>query len=782
MISAGLYNLVMSHKHGPIRAKTRTINGKAREITMYSDNDQALHRQIRDALWKDYKSRFSPNCYAYVKGKSCIDAIYDINKKIRRYDGYIRTDIKNFFPSVSHAALASTLCSDYPTDFVERILSFLSNTNMGISQGSSLSPLLSNIYLIDFDKRLSALGKYYRYSDDILLLCGQNNIDRTVLDIDSALHTLSLLRNDSKTATGKTALGFQFLGFHINKMGVRAALNKKTELNSKIAEICSGNGTVKEQMSAMRQAIVGWQNYFHETYPLPQEWFGVLYIASYGNRKDYLAFCEKCKSGIRFTNEQLEYLILTVSTKFGAQTVMHSIVNITGKTQAELVDTLIIGGKYHLAESISTIKGNFEVHATKSADGNPGLASIFKDLFFAHADNYYLSPTLGGKDYARVDGTPADTDITRHFDGKDSLAICLDLGGHSPALVFDIDIEKTQVSPELLSESKAVAEKIKNAVAQQGLSAFVCYSGYKGYHVWVPFARLQPLSVLNDLGISIVKDVSNKSSSINIEIFPNTLVMGSEHQNIVKLPLGKHPGSLQHCHLLDDDMQEVTDASLFLANFRINDADLLSRPAMLSDDLLVRAASKFPNAYSIYSKCEMIRHVVNKGLINSFLGHYERTLLSYVFPAIGEEGILFTHHVMKDFYSYNFGKTDAFLKKAPPNAVSCPKIRKYLELELGGQVQCSCHFNCKNLKYPSPVLHAEKLEISLDRFESEVYSNVQQLMKAAQDKRELEKQIRMLEKQLDDFFQDNNIQQYTLPVGTLKKTGTSKEKWTIEIE
>jgi hypothetical protein len=50
------------------------------------------------------------------------------------------------------------------------------NTGCGIPQGSPISDLLANIYLLDFDKSLKeygdSIGAYYRrYSDDILLIC-----------------------------------------------------------------------------------------------------------------------------------------------------------------------------------------------------------------------------------------------------------------------------------------------------------------------------------------------------------------------------------------------------------------------------------------------------------------------------------------------------------------------------------------------------------------------------------------------------------------------------------
>ncbi|WP_257983354.1 reverse transcriptase domain-containing protein, partial [Vibrio parahaemolyticus] len=47
--------------------------------------------------------------------------------------------------------------------------------SQGIPQGSPMSGLLSNIYMIDFDIKLknyaeSLNGKYYRYCDDLLCI------------------------------------------------------------------------------------------------------------------------------------------------------------------------------------------------------------------------------------------------------------------------------------------------------------------------------------------------------------------------------------------------------------------------------------------------------------------------------------------------------------------------------------------------------------------------------------------------------------------------------------
>jgi len=54
-------------------------------------------------------------------------------------------------------------------------------SNRGIPQGSPMSSVLSNIYLVDFDRWLSNLGKvmgfhYLRYCDDLLIICKSKDV------------------------------------------------------------------------------------------------------------------------------------------------------------------------------------------------------------------------------------------------------------------------------------------------------------------------------------------------------------------------------------------------------------------------------------------------------------------------------------------------------------------------------------------------------------------------------------------------------------------------------
>lgn len=74
----------------------------------------------------------------------------------------------------------------------------------GIPQGSSISPLFSNIYVLPFDREMAKYAKeigafYQRYSDDILWICEQSHFVASQQKIQEEISKLSLKINEDKT-------------------------------------------------------------------------------------------------------------------------------------------------------------------------------------------------------------------------------------------------------------------------------------------------------------------------------------------------------------------------------------------------------------------------------------------------------------------------------------------------------------------------------------------------------------------------------------------------------
>ena len=115
----------------------------------------------------------------------------------------------------------------------------------GIPQGSPISAVLSNLYMLDFDLKIHKLaverGAYYRrYSDDILIVCQKADKDHFLSALEHAIKEVDLILNDQKLQISNfdfngedlhvvprlQYLGFEFDGKHKMLRGSTLARHK----------------------------------------------------------------------------------------------------------------------------------------------------------------------------------------------------------------------------------------------------------------------------------------------------------------------------------------------------------------------------------------------------------------------------------------------------------------------------------------------------------------------------------------------------------------------------
>jgi hypothetical protein len=153
---------------------------KTRKIITYRSDDcdlRVYHQKIYDFL----EEKFVPSIFTkgYVKGRS----IYHNALSHMYNDYFIMLDIKDFFPHICHKQLSEKILHEInlikPNQISKKecndIVKFCSVSSRGIPLGFVTSPILSNIYLKEFDcifyGKLKKLGLnnviYTRYADDI---------------------------------------------------------------------------------------------------------------------------------------------------------------------------------------------------------------------------------------------------------------------------------------------------------------------------------------------------------------------------------------------------------------------------------------------------------------------------------------------------------------------------------------------------------------------------------------------------------------------------------------
>lgn len=196
----------MNVQHPDIKIRYIRTKNKTRKLVTYSSDDCELrvrHKRINDFI----EARFIPSIFSkgYVKNRS----IYH-NALAHLYNDYfIMLDIKDFFPHICHKQLADKLF--YEMNLLSReqismkecknVIELCSVSSRGLPLGFITSPLLSNVYMKEFDciffGQLKKLGLenpiYTRYVDDITVSFKYSNrippieVENQVVDLAQSL-------------------------------------------------------------------------------------------------------------------------------------------------------------------------------------------------------------------------------------------------------------------------------------------------------------------------------------------------------------------------------------------------------------------------------------------------------------------------------------------------------------------------------------------------------------------------------------------------------------------
>lgn len=207
-------------------------NGKKRELIKYADSTEGkavrkVHEKIAEKLEKEYHQHNSS--YAYRKGysiKNCVEQHLTSN-------GFVKCDISKFFNNIDFENLVKCignvfqLDKDYKQITEQIVKGFFVEGELPL--GLVASPILSDIYMHDFDREMEAFAKKYqyvytRYADDIML-SSDCKIDKKEEDIllrfiENKIRKKKLKLNKKKTQNTyleNTGQNMRYVGVNIVK-------------------------------------------------------------------------------------------------------------------------------------------------------------------------------------------------------------------------------------------------------------------------------------------------------------------------------------------------------------------------------------------------------------------------------------------------------------------------------------------------------------------------------------------------------------------------------------
>lgn len=236
-------------------------NKVPREISIPTVRDRIALRALCDFLGEHYKKTIKFELPQNIVKRVKADVASGI------YDGYIKLDVANFYPSIKHEELHSRLrrkiknpevldlifgAITVPT--VSRSRPTDKPSNRGVPQGLAISNILSAIYLINIDRFLDGLPSVscYRYVDDVLIFCDSSAAEGVAKLVIKKFAKIGLDIHDPIKMPAKSSIGlisdkFDYLGYQFDDSLVTARQGTVENLKSSLVAIFTSHSHSKKK-------------------------------------------------------------------------------------------------------------------------------------------------------------------------------------------------------------------------------------------------------------------------------------------------------------------------------------------------------------------------------------------------------------------------------------------------------------------------------------------------------------------------------------------------------
>lgn len=244
--------------------------------------DRVVQASLKALLEPILDPLFSEHSYGFRPGRNQAQAVEAAEAQVREGKGHVvDIDLAKFFDRIHHDRLIARLGRIIADRRILRLIGMtlrsgimrngvVQTTTEGSTQGSPLSPLLSNVVLDELDKELERRGlPFCRFADDCNIFAGGKRAATRIMEeiSDFIERRLKLTVNREKSQVAP-AYKVVFLGMTIaGKPGRAISRRSMDRARQRIKELTPRGThlTLEKSIERINAWYVGWSNYYGMT-------------------------------------------------------------------------------------------------------------------------------------------------------------------------------------------------------------------------------------------------------------------------------------------------------------------------------------------------------------------------------------------------------------------------------------------------------------------------------------------------------------------------------------